>query len=140
MIADLLKTKHDISISLGNLERRLQDAGLTRRSNYTPINTVRAAISEELRGSGHLLGYRAMWQILQQKQSLVVRRDDVMRLMAELDPCGKENAAEDLFEGHIILWDLTALALWALKHWPKNDVAELWEDQQRPSSYCSDVR
>ncbi|CAK6958050.1 uncharacterized protein LOC127532017 [Scomber scombrus] len=35
-----------------------------------------------------------MWQILKQKHSLVVRRDDVMRLMAELDPCGTENRFE----------------------------------------------
>ncbi|TKS70609.1 hypothetical protein D9C73_005943 [Collichthys lucidus] len=78
-------------------ERRLKDAGLTSRINYTPIATVQAAISEELKGSGQLLGYRAMWQILKQNHSLVVRRDDVMRLMAELDPCGAENRSRRRF-------------------------------------------
>ncbi|XP_051798985.1 uncharacterized protein LOC127532017 [Acanthochromis polyacanthus] len=97
IIVDLLKTKHNISVSLRSLERRLKDAGLTRRINYTPIATVRAAISEELKGSGQLLGYRAMWQILKQKHSFVVRRDDVMRLMAELDPCGTENRSRRKF-------------------------------------------
>ena len=73
IVVDLLKTKHNIPVSLRNLERRLKDAGLTISINYTPIATVRAAISEELKGSGQLLGYRAMWQILKQKHSLVVR-------------------------------------------------------------------
>ncbi|TMS11885.1 hypothetical protein E3U43_019276, partial [Larimichthys crocea] len=91
IIVDLLKTKHNISVSLCSLERRLKDAGLTRRINYTPVATVQAAISKELKGSGQLLGYRAMWQILKQNHSLVVRREDVMRFMAELDPCGTEN-------------------------------------------------
>ncbi len=94
---ELLKTKHNISVSLRNLERRLKDAGLTRRINYTPIATVQAAISEKLKGSGQLLGYRAMWQILKQKHSLVVRRDNVMRLMAEMDPCGTENRSRRRF-------------------------------------------
>lgn len=154
MILDLLKTKHDISISLRNLERRLRDADLTRRSNYTPLNTVRAPISEELRGSGRLLGYRAMWQILQQKHSLVVRRDDVMHLMAELDPCGKENRCRWRFVRRAY-YSLGPNEIWHVDGYdklkpfgiaingcilPKNDVAELWEDQQRPFSYCSDVR
>uniref|UniRef100_A0A3P9IEL3 Integrase core domain-containing protein n=1 Tax=Oryzias latipes TaxID=8090 RepID=A0A3P9IEL3_ORYLA len=97
IIVDLLKSKHNISVSLRNLERRLKDAGLTRRLNYTPIATLRTAISEELKGSGHLLGYRAMWQILKQKHSFVVRRDNVMHLMAELDPCGTENRSRRRF-------------------------------------------
>ncbi|XP_076002269.1 uncharacterized protein LOC143004144 isoform X2 [Genypterus blacodes] len=97
IIVDLLKTKHNISVSFRNLQRRLKHASLTRRINYTPIATVQAAISEELKGSGQLLGYRAMWQILKQKHSLVVRRDDVMRLMAELDPCGTENRCRRRF-------------------------------------------
>lgn len=94
---DLLATKHNISLSLSTLKRRLKDAALTRRTNYTPIATVRAAISEELKGSGQLLGYRAMWQTLKQKDSLIVRRDDVMRLMGELDPSGIENRSRRRF-------------------------------------------
>ncbi|MEQ2158117.1 hypothetical protein GOODEAATRI_008941 [Goodea atripinnis] len=84
VIRDFLAAKHNISVSLSTLKRRLQSVGLTRRTKYTPIVTVQAAISDELKGSGQLLGYRAMWQTLKQKYSL--RRGDVMRLMGELDP------------------------------------------------------
>lgn len=80
-------------MSLSTLKRRLQDADLTRKTNFTPIATVRAAISEELKGSGKLLGYRGMWQALKQKYSFIVRRDDVMLLMRELDPSGIENCS-----------------------------------------------
>ncbi|XP_061600124.1 uncharacterized protein LOC133462737 [Cololabis saira] len=97
IILDLLTTKHNISMSLGTLKRRLQDADLTRRTNYTPIATVRAAISEEIQGSGKLLGYRAMWQTLKQKYSFTVRRCDVMHLMGELDPLGKEKRSRRKF-------------------------------------------
>lgn len=91
VIIDFLATKHNISVSLSTFKRRLKDVSLTRRTNYTPITSVRAAISEELKGSGQLLGYRAMWQTLKQKYSLIVRRGDVMRLMGELDRSGVEN-------------------------------------------------
>lgn len=84
-------------MSLSTLKRRLQDADLTRKTNFTPIATVRAAISEELKGSGKLLGYRGMWQALKQKYSFIVRRDDVMRLMRELDPSGIENCSRHRF-------------------------------------------
>ena len=97
IIIDLLATKHNILLSLSSLKRRLLDAGLSRRANYSTIAAVRAAISEELKGSGQLLGYRAMWQTLKQKYSLVVRRDDVMHLMAEMDPMGIENRSKHRF-------------------------------------------
>lgn len=95
-IMDLLATEHNISLSLGPLQRRL-DAGLTRRTNYSPIATVREAISEELKRSGQLLGYQAMWQTLKQKYCLVVRRNDVMCLMGEQDPCRIENRSRRRF-------------------------------------------
>uniref|UniRef100_A0A1A8MDN9 Integrase core domain-containing protein n=2 Tax=Nothobranchius pienaari TaxID=704102 RepID=A0A1A8MDN9_9TELE len=91
VITDFLAIRHNISLSLSSLKRRLRDADLTRRINYTPIATVRSAIVEELQGSGKLLGYRAMWQILKQKYSFTVRRKDVMLLMREVDPSGIEN-------------------------------------------------
>ncbi|XP_023810784.1 uncharacterized protein LOC111947453 isoform X1 [Oryzias latipes] len=90
IIVDLLATKHNISTSLSTVKRRLREADLTKRTNYTPIIAVQAAISEELQGPGKLLGYRAMWQILKQKYSFTVRRSDVMKLMRELDPSGIE--------------------------------------------------
>ncbi|CAL9694886.1 unnamed protein product [Knipowitschia caucasica] len=38
-----------------------------------------------------------MWQTLKQKHSIVVRRDDVMRLMKSLDPAGTENRSRHRF-------------------------------------------
>ncbi|XP_067301218.1 uncharacterized protein [Pseudorasbora parva] len=88
VILDFLKTKHNIFLSLSTLKRRLRNAGLTRRTDYTPIGTVDAAITHELAGSGQLLGYRALWQTLRQKYYLTVKRDDVMHAMRRLDPSG----------------------------------------------------
>ncbi|KAG5278045.1 hypothetical protein AALO_G00094580 [Alosa alosa] len=91
VIMDLLATKHNISLSLRTLKRKLKNAGLSKRRNYTPVATIRAAIAEELKGSGQLLGYRSMCQTLRQKYSFVVRRDDVMHLLRELDPPAVHN-------------------------------------------------
>ncbi|XP_024117477.2 uncharacterized protein LOC112139011 [Oryzias melastigma] len=97
VIVDFLATKHSVSLSLSSLKRRLEDAGLTRKKNYTPLATVQAAITDELKGSGQLFGYRAMWQTLKQKYSFVVKRDDVMHLMAEMDPIRVENRSKRRF-------------------------------------------
>lgn len=88
MIVELLVHKHNFTISVSTLKRRLKDANLCRRANYTSIEIVRMALCDELKGSGKLLGYRAMWQTLKQKYSFVFRRFDVMCLMRELNPAG----------------------------------------------------
>lgn len=88
VILDFLATKHNIFLSLSTLKRRLRNAGLTRRTEYTPIDTVNAAITHELTGAGQLLGYRALWQTLRQKYFLTVKRDDVMHTIRRLDPSG----------------------------------------------------
>ncbi|ROL50293.1 hypothetical protein DPX16_19097 [Anabarilius grahami] len=51
VILDFLGTKHNIFLSLSTLKRRLRNAGLTRRTDYTPSGTVDAAITHELTGS-----------------------------------------------------------------------------------------
>lgn len=75
-------------LSLSTLKRRLRNAGLTRRTDYTLIGTVNAAKTHELTGSGQLLGYRTLWQTLRQKYFLTVKRDDVMNAIRRLDPSG----------------------------------------------------
>lgn len=97
VIIDFLATNYNISLSLSTLKRRLHMLGLTRRHNYTPFATVETAISEELKGTGQLLGYRAMWQTLTQKYSLVVRRDHVMHLMRELNASGVQSRSRRRF-------------------------------------------
>lgn len=49
---------------------------------------MQATVAHELSGSGQLLGYRAMWQTLQQKHHLTVKRDDVRNTLSRLDPSG----------------------------------------------------
>ncbi|XP_034094533.1 uncharacterized protein LOC117561334 isoform X2 [Gymnodraco acuticeps] len=87
VILDFLEKRHNIVLSLRTLKRRLQNAGLTR-TDYTPIGTVHQTVAHELRGSGRLLGYRAMWQTLQQKYHLTVKREDVRQTISRLDPSG----------------------------------------------------
>ncbi|XP_026119239.1 uncharacterized protein LOC113098401 [Carassius auratus] len=88
IIRDFLESKHGIVMSLKTLKRRLKRLNLSRRANYTPLETVNAAITTELNGSGQLLGYRAMWQTLRQKHSLTVKRDNVMQALRLLNPTG----------------------------------------------------
>lgn len=84
----MLSTFHNVNISLRTLKTRLKEAGLNRRLNYSPLPEVRRAILIELEGPGQLFGYRTMWQVLQQKHRLRVKRDVVMRLLKQLNPRG----------------------------------------------------
>ncbi|XP_057190659.1 uncharacterized protein LOC130554804 [Triplophysa rosa] len=93
----MLLTYHDIKISLRSLKRRLKNAGLFRRKNYSLLSDVRNAIRAELRGPGQLFGYRMMWLALQQKHKLRVKRDDVMRLLKELNPRGTDQRTRRRF-------------------------------------------
>ena len=86
VICDFLETKHGIVMSLKTLKRRLKQLNLSRRASYAPMETLNSAIRTELNGSGQLLGYRAMWQTLQQTHSLTVRRDNVMQALRFLNP------------------------------------------------------
>ncbi|XP_024118870.1 uncharacterized protein LOC112140200 [Oryzias melastigma] len=88
VILDLLRTNHQTFISMRTLKMHLKNAGLFRRSNYSPQNEMIRAILTELRGPGQLFGYRTMWQILKQKHNLHVKRDIVMRLLRQLNPQG----------------------------------------------------
>ena len=54
------------------------------------MNEVVQAVEEELRGSGTILGYRAMHQRLTNDHNLVVTRDVVRRVLKILDPEGVE--------------------------------------------------
>lgn len=97
VIVDMMSSLHGINISLRTLKSILSQAGLYRRKNYSSPNAVINAIRLELRGPGHLFGYRTMWQVLKQKYNLRVRRDDVMNLLRELNPRGCERRARRRF-------------------------------------------
>ena len=63
VIIEFLK-KHDISISLATLKRRLQDYGLSRRGQAIDDQQLREVIRCEISGPGELMGYRAVWHSL----------------------------------------------------------------------------
>lgn len=61
------------------------------------MEIVRTAVIDELSGSGQHYGYRTMCQTLRQKHNLTVRRQDVMLMMAVLDPIGIEQRSRRRF-------------------------------------------
>lgn len=78
-IALFLVSVHGIGISLRQLKRILRRFGCTRRRRRSNLNDVVEAVEEELRGSGSLLGYRAIHQRLINQQALVTTREVVRR-------------------------------------------------------------
>lgn len=84
-------------MSLRTLKRRLKDAGMTRRTDFTPTDIVISTVTQELRGSGQLLGYRSMCQTLRQKYNLKVKRNDVMHILSRLDPYGVKRRCKRRF-------------------------------------------
>lgn len=97
VIVDFLASKHNIKMSLRTLKKKLNRLSLYKRKNYSPLDNVRTAIIAELNGSGQHYGYRTMCQTLRQKHNLTVRRQDVMLMMADLDPLGIEQRTRRRF-------------------------------------------
>ena len=89
-ILSLLWGVYGIRLSLRQLKRVLKSRGCKRRGAFTDIDTIVTAIEEELRGSGSLIGYRAMHQRLIKYRNLVVTRDIVRQVIKILDPEGVE--------------------------------------------------
>ena len=89
-ILSFLVTVHGVCLSLRQLRRILRNHGCGRRVDPCDMNEVVQAVEEELRGSGTILGYRAMHQRLTNDHNLVVTRDVVRRVLKILDPEGVE--------------------------------------------------
>ena len=89
-IALFLVSVHGIRISLRHLKRILRQLGCTRRRHPSDLNEVVEAVEEELRGSGSLLGYRAMHQRLINQYGLVTTREVVRHVLRIFDPEGVE--------------------------------------------------
>ena len=66
----------------------MKDLGLRRWGGYSSPTEVRRATVSELSRHGQLFGYRTMWLTLKQKHGLCVKRETVMRMLCELNPCG----------------------------------------------------
>ena len=87
VILAFLSKFHDIKMSLRTLKYGLESFGLTRRSTPYDEVAVRARIQDELDGPGCMSGYRSMWHTLQM-EGVVIPRNDVARMLRELDPEG----------------------------------------------------
>ena len=85
VIIEFLK-KHDISISLATLKRRLQDYGLSRRGQAIDDQQLREVIRCEISGPGELMGYRAVWHSLRINHNIHVPRQRIATILRELDP------------------------------------------------------
>ncbi|KAJ7381392.1 hypothetical protein OS493_001526 [Desmophyllum pertusum] len=90
-IALFLVSVHGICISLRHLKRILRRLGCTRRRRPSDLDEVVEAVEAELRGSGSLLGYRAMHQRLINQHGLVTTREVVRHVLKIFDPEGVEH-------------------------------------------------
>ena len=84
-ILEFLKKFHDIKICMRTLKSKLNEFGLGKRNYNASRDQVRECILRELDGCGQLLGYQAMWQLLQQKYEMHVPRKFVESILRELD-------------------------------------------------------
>ena len=72
------------------LQRRLQHFDIHQTDTTLTVEEVRAAVSKELKGPGHLLGYRAMYYKIRQEHNLNAPRNLIHALMYDIDPEGLE--------------------------------------------------
>ena len=86
----MLTKYHGMAISLRTLKRRLLHFGLRRKIN-TSTSVTQAIIECELAGPPRSqLDYRGMWSFLGGSYNIKLTRDEVMRLLKELDTIGTE--------------------------------------------------
>ena len=76
--------------STRTLQRRLQHFDIHQTDTTLTVEEVRAAVSKELKGPGHLLGYRAMYHKIRQEHNLNAPRNLIHALMYDIDPEGLE--------------------------------------------------
>ncbi|KAL3866206.1 hypothetical protein ACJMK2_043528 [Sinanodonta woodiana] len=86
-IAMILSIKHNMTISVRHLKRKLHELNLTRRKGYSDLDTVLSFIEYPLTASGQMHGYRWMCQkcLL---NGLKVKKEDIRFMLRMLDPQG----------------------------------------------------
>ena len=86
-----LASVHGLCFSLRHLKRILRRLGCRRRRFQSDLDEIVQVVQGELRGSGSLLGYRAMHQRLVNHYGLVTTRDLVRHVLKVFDPEGVEH-------------------------------------------------
>ncbi|KAL3855944.1 hypothetical protein ACJMK2_015141 [Sinanodonta woodiana] len=86
-IAMILSIKHNMTISVRHLKRKLHELNLIRRKGYSDLDTVLSFIEYQLTTSGQMHGYRWMYQkcLL---YGLKVKKEDITLMLRMLDPQG----------------------------------------------------
>ena len=72
------------------LDRRLRYFDIFYNDQSVEVDDVKAAVENELKGPGKLLGHRAMHRKIRQEYGINVTRDQVYNVMSDLDPEGLE--------------------------------------------------
>lgn len=88
-ITSVLAVRHRYILTERHLKRILRSCRLFRRKGYNDINEVITFITEQLKTSGQLHGYRWMHSKCQEN-GLHVKKEDVRLILNELDPRGVE--------------------------------------------------
>ena len=83
-----LAAYYGITLGLRQLKRILRRRGLSWRGNHSSLDDVITAIEKEIEGSGSCIGYRGMWQRLQNNHNLKVSRETVQHALRIIDPEG----------------------------------------------------
>ena len=87
-IVGFLVNVHGIRLSLRQIKRILRKRGCTRLNERSDLDDVVQVMENELRGSGSIIGYRAMHQRLTLQRGLNVTRNVVRQVLKVLDPEG----------------------------------------------------
>ena len=82
---------YGLCFSLRHLKRILRRLGCRRHRFQSDLDEIVQVVQGELRGSGSLLGYRAMHQRLVNHYGLVTTRDLVRHVLKVFDPEGVEH-------------------------------------------------
>ena len=90
----MLSTRHNVRIGVSHLKRIQRKMGLKRKKLNFDIKNVIQCISNELRGSGSSMGYRAMHKKFRRVYNLQVDQETVRLCLITLDPEGVEERSE----------------------------------------------
>ena len=81
-------------ISLRHLKKILRRLGCRRRRFQSDLDEVVDVVQQEIKGSGRLLGYRAMYQRLLNHHRLVTTREVVRHILRLFDPEGVKHRSK----------------------------------------------
>ena len=82
----LLERYHDTKMSVSTLKRHLRTRGLKRKGRVPIDMSIRRLIETEVHNSSGIKGYRSIWHKLRVNYGIVTNRDEVMKVLKEINP------------------------------------------------------